>query len=105
MTKAWAILLTATCLSIGGGIDHALAFSIPAAVAPIADSSVMVINCKQGGKNCTPLSPNHPVKVKPTPGNAGDCIGSANETCGYTTHAMAHHTTVVAHHPSGGKSH
>jgi hypothetical protein len=103
MTKAWAILLTATCLSIGGGIDHALAFSIPAAVAPIADSSVMVINCKQGGKNCTTLSRAwQPGKKKPT---IGGCTGSTNETCGYTTHAMTHHSTVISQHPSSGKSH
>ena len=103
MTKAWAILLTATCLSIGGGIDYALAFSIPAAVAPIADSSVMMINCVQGRKNCTPLSRGwQPVKKKPT---IGGCNGSTNETCGYTTHAMTHHSTVISQHPSSGKSH
>ena len=104
MSRAWAILLTATCLVIGGGIDHALAFSIPAAVAPIPHSSLMMmINCKQGGKNCTTISRAwQPGKKKPT---IGGCVGSTNETCGYTTHAVAHHTTVVAHHPSGGKSH
>ena len=105
MTKAWAVLLTSTFLFISGGINHALALSIPAAVAPIPDNSVIMINCKQGGKNCTPLSPNHPVKVKPTPGNAGDCIGTTNETCGYTTHAMAHHSTVTSHLTTSGKSH
>ena len=87
MTKAWAVLLTATCLFIGGGIDHALAL------------------CKQGGKNCTPLSSNHPVRVKPTVGNAGDCVGSTNETCGYTTHAVAHHSTVTSHPTMSSNSH
>lgn len=105
MTKASAMLITATCLFVGGGIDHALALPIPPSVTPIpADNSVVVINCKQGGKNCTPLSPNHPVKVKPTQGNAGDCIGSTNETCGYTTHAMVHHATVTSHPTTSGKS-
>ena len=105
MTKAWAVLLTATSLFIGGAIDHASALSIPAAVAPVPDSSAIMINCKQGGKNCTPLSSNRPVKVKPTPGNAGDCIGSANETCGYTTHAMVHQPTATSYPTTSGKSH
>jgi len=97
MTKAWAVLLTSTCLFIGGGINYALALPIPAAVAPMPDHSVTMINCKQGGKNCTPLSSNRPVKVKPTPGNAGDCVGTTNETCGYTTHAAVHHSSGTSH--------
>ena len=104
MTKALAVLLASTCLFIGGGIDHARALPIPA-VAPVSGNNVIRINCKQGGKNCTPLSSNHPVKVKTTAGNAGDCIGSTNETCGYTTHAVAHHSTVTSHSATGGKSH
>ena len=87
MSKVWIVALTTTCLLVGGSTDPALAL------------------CKQGGKNCTPLSPNHPVKVKPTVGNAGDCVGSTNETCGYTTHAMTHHSTVTSHPATSSNSH
>lgn len=79
MRKAWIIALMTTGLLVGGTTDHALAL------------------CKQGNPNCTPLSKNHPVKVKTTLGNAGNCVGSTNETCGYTTHAITHHATNTYH--------
>ncbi len=86
MRKPWIVALMATSLFVGVSIDHALAM------------------CKQGGPNCTPLSKNHPVRVKTTVGNAGDCVGSTNETCGYTTHAMTHHSTVTYHPTTGNHS-
>ena len=76
MRKSWAVALSLTCVILGASADQALAL------------------CKQGGKNCTPLSRNHPVRLKNTLGNVGNCVGSTNETCGYKTHAMSRHSTV-----------
>jgi hypothetical protein len=77
MTKRWIYVITiATAAGIlfAGSNDHAFAL------------------CKQGTPHCTPVGQTNISRFKNTVGNAGDCVGTTNETCGYHT-GMAARTT------------
>jgi hypothetical protein len=79
----FALLLTATPLVLVGTTGPALAL------------------CKPGTKHCTTQGPNLG-RFQNTVGNAGDCVGTTNDTCGFKTHAArVTPTTPTTPQPTG----
>ena len=85
MTKPWICILTVATAAgflFVGSTDRASAL------------------CNPGTPNCIKRPINYPTRGKTTLGNAGDCVGTTNDTCGYHTR-MAR----TASHTSFGNSH
>ncbi len=68
-------------------------------IAPVGQALAL---CNPGTPHCIKVPRDYPVRNKATVGNAGDCVGSTNETCGYHTGLArpVSHNSPVAH--SGG---